>query len=118
MNCRKCGAELNINAEFCPECNAPVTVPKERKLKNRKISAALGMIFGIVGLPLFFSVIFSCLAVIFSALGIKSSNKNLAKCGLILGVVELLVCVILYIALFATSNVRGVADYIYFTFFA
>ncbi|MCQ2149839.1 MAG: NINE protein [Bacteroidales bacterium] len=58
MYCKKCGAEISENAQFCPVCGAPVNdsieSTKQTSRKSRLVAAILCWFFGCFGVHKFY----------------------------------------------------------------
>lgn len=104
MNCSNCGEKLPFKAKVCRSCNTPVVISRSKRDKDRTGLSIASLVFGIIGIILLPTVIFSALAVLFGSMGLRSTKGNYAKAGLIIGMVCLLIAIILYCILSATTN--------------
>ena len=122
MFCKNCGARVEDNAKFCPNCGSALDVVevvdeekvvfvKEKPQQNNvdrgpwKVFAKLGNVLGVLSfifsfIPFlnFFSLIISEPAIVFSALGKKSKNhRGKANVGLVFGILGLVFGIIMYV---------------------
>lgn len=117
MYCSNCNMQINDNATTCPYCGETTNV---KSLRNRDYSDSYygeydnsgGMLaYGIISLALAAFVYLGILSVIFGAIAVKRSNnydgvhvgrekaaRITGMFGLVLGVIEVLLVVVLMIA--------------------
>jgi len=99
-----------------PVTPAPVYAPGQaipsyaidEPVKNRKGPALAGMILGIVSIVLccfsWVDIIIAIVAIVLSAVGIKSTRKKMAITGIILGVVGIIAAAIMWVVLLDIIN--------------
>ena len=125
MFCDKCGAQLNDNSRVCPQCGAPIQGEEQNITTTSTYAGSLGdptpvLVWGILGLAFACTFFVSFLGIIFSAVGLKKANaynqftnyaesgkartgRNLAKAGLIVGIIMTVLLVIYVIAIVALA---------------
>jgi uncharacterized membrane protein HdeD (DUF308 family) len=110
MNCKSCGHENEITANYCEVCGTALTnsaVRKSQVMENKypglaKASMILGiisLIFGVLCCFGIFSIILSIgcgvIAIVFAIMSWKSSNRSQAIAGLVCAIIGLILGIII-----------------------
>ncbi|MFW9822454.1 MAG: zinc-ribbon domain-containing protein [Candidatus Thorarchaeota archaeon] len=125
--CYNCGAEVEDSWKICPNCGKdlkeshvpqpqpttqvqppsqqPETVKKTISSGGQNLYGAVALICGVVGLIVSFVMIgifVGLLAIVLGGIGIsKDENNTMAVIGLILGIIDLVVAIIIFLFIFA-----------------
>lgn len=112
MKCQVCGKENDIDAKYCVDCGALLTKTEEKDpyqvyevqekpYNSREAYAKPAMILGLVSLgfgiiccfgplSIIISIVCGILAIVFSILAMKTTQKGKAVTGLVCGIIGLL----------------------------
>jgi len=102
MFCESCGAQNNENSQFCESCGASLgysasaagtsieSPTSQGPSPEGKTYARIAVIFGVLGIILFFFFFFGLIAVILGYFGFKKGDEKTGKIAMILGAVGIL----------------------------
>lgn len=107
MICKKCGAEIDINANFCPYCNEPVIeeqkrvevnlgydAPQNTQNKKMSVKALVGFIVAMAGI-IIAAIPCGIVGLIFSIKGKKEAEtmglngRGLAIAGIVVAIIDI-----------------------------
>ena len=86
MYCSKCGAQMNDNSRFCPNCGQLVQSTPQEMTAASTYEGPMGnptpvLVWGIIGLAFACTFVASFLGIIFSIVGLKKANNYFSFCG-------------------------------------